>query len=114
MDKADEIDKLVARRLRAARLGANMSQEDAAEKLGITFQQVQKFEFGFNRIKASQLAILAKAYQKPIEWFFPKDNITAPDVAAEFFALPHAHDLATGLLRRPGILPLLSRLVAVL
>lgn len=47
------------------------TQVGAAEALGITFQQIQKYEKGANRIAAGRLFELAKLYGKPIEWFFP-------------------------------------------
>lgn len=64
------IDIQVAKRLRAARIQSGFSQEHAAETLGVTFQQIQKYEKGTNRITAAKLFQLARLYEKPIQWFF--------------------------------------------
>jgi transcriptional regulator with XRE-family HTH domain len=47
-----------------------ISQEQLAEMLGLTFQQVQKYERGTNRVSASRLFQLARALDTPITWFF--------------------------------------------
>lgn len=98
MNSAKDINAHVARRLLAARRLAGMSQENAAEVLGLTFQQVQKYERGANRISMGYLVLLARAYGQPIEFFF--DGIDRPDrdandATSKFFALPYAADLAS-------------------
>ena len=55
MSKTNPIDKHVGARLRMRRLMLGMSQSDVADALGLTFQQVQKYEKGSNRISASRL-----------------------------------------------------------
>ncbi len=67
---ANSIDWHVGSRLRLRRLELGMSQEKLAEALGITFQQVQKYERGTNRIGASRLHQIALALQVPITFFF--------------------------------------------
>ena len=64
-------------RLRRTLLG--MSQEKLGEAIGLTFQQVQKYERGANRIGASRLFDLARALDVPVEYFY--DEMT-PDVMA--------------------------------
>ncbi|GAB4572706.1 MAG: helix-turn-helix transcriptional regulator [Rhodothalassiaceae bacterium] len=66
----DPIDVHVGERVRARRLLAGMSQDAFASKLGITFQQVQKYEKGTNRISASRLYRMAKILNTPISYFF--------------------------------------------
>jgi transcriptional regulator with XRE-family HTH domain len=66
-----EIDRHISSRLRIARHESGGSQVSSAETLGITFQQIQKYESGKNRISAGRLFELAELYGKPIEWFFP-------------------------------------------
>jgi transcriptional regulator with XRE-family HTH domain len=68
-----KIDAYVSTRLRVARLESGETQMSAAEALGISFQQVQKYERGSNRIAAGRLFELARLYGKPIDWFFPKN-----------------------------------------
>lgn len=75
-----EIDKFVAGRLRAARHVAGLSMENVAAILGLTFQQIQKYENGTNRVTAGKLALLAEAYSKPIGWFF--EGVPSADRAA--------------------------------
>ena len=63
-------DKQVGESLRAHRLAAGMSQGDLAKLLGVSFQQVQKYEKGVNRIAASRLFGIAGALDMPIARFF--------------------------------------------
>jgi transcriptional regulator with XRE-family HTH domain len=64
------IDKHVGSRVRMRRMMVSMSQEKLGERLGITFQQVQKYEKGTNRIGASRLQQIASALSVPIGFFF--------------------------------------------
>jgi transcriptional regulator with XRE-family HTH domain len=64
------VDGRLGSRLRARRLEIGMSQEKLAEELGVTFQQVQKYEKGVNRIAASRLWDIAKAVDMPVARFF--------------------------------------------
>jgi transcriptional regulator with XRE-family HTH domain len=63
-------DKHVGSRLRMRRLMLDMSQTDIANALGLTFQQVQKYEKGSNRISASRLQHLSQILQVPVPFFF--------------------------------------------
>jgi len=64
------IDKLVGRKVRWRRHQLKLSQEALAERLGLTFQQVQKYERGANRISAGRLYELAQALETTIPYFF--------------------------------------------
>lgn len=64
------IDRRIGDNLRQARKGAGLSQEALGEKLGVTFQQVQKYEKGVNRIAAGTLWQASCAIGVPIERFF--------------------------------------------
>jgi len=64
------IDKHVGSRVRMRRMMLNMSQEKLGDALGLTFQQVQKYEKGTNRIGASRLQQIAHILQVPVEFFF--------------------------------------------
>jgi transcriptional regulator with XRE-family HTH domain len=68
--RADSHDEEVGRRVRAQRLARRMSQTDLGEKIGVTFQQVQKYERGVNRIGASRLQRVADALDVPVTFFF--------------------------------------------
>jgi transcriptional regulator with XRE-family HTH domain len=64
------VDRFVGSRVRMQRLLAGMSQEKLGDALGLTFQQVQKYEKGTNRISASRLQQLAKILGVPVSFFF--------------------------------------------
>jgi transcriptional regulator with XRE-family HTH domain len=64
------IDKHVGSRVRMRRMMLGMSQEKLGNALGLTFQQVQKYEKGTNRIGASRLQQIAQILQVPVAFFF--------------------------------------------
>ncbi len=71
----------VGSRLRLRRTLAGMSQTRLAELLGITYQQVQKYERGANRIGSSRLHDIARILDTPVSWFFeemPGDAAAGP------------------------------------
>ncbi|CAK0763464.1 Transcriptional regulator [Azospirillaceae bacterium] len=69
-DVLDPIDVHVGSRVRLRRTLLGMSQEKLGEAIGLTFQQVQKYERGTNRISASKLWILANMLDVPVSFFF--------------------------------------------
>jgi transcriptional regulator with XRE-family HTH domain len=75
-------DKYVAGRIRLRRLQMGMSQEDLAQVLSVTFQQVQKYEKGTNRISAGRLQEIAKVLSVPIQFFY-EDGPEAGESVAE-------------------------------
>jgi transcriptional regulator with XRE-family HTH domain len=64
------IDKHVGSRVRMRRMMLSMSQEKLGDALGLTFQQVQKYEKGTNRIGASRLQQISNTLQVPVAFFF--------------------------------------------
>jgi transcriptional regulator with XRE-family HTH domain len=66
----DPIDRHVGRRLKLRRALMGLSQERLGDLLGVTFQQVQKYERGANRIGAGRLWQLAGILSVPVTWFF--------------------------------------------
>ena len=64
------IDKYVGSRVRMRRIMLGMSQEKLGEALGLTFQQVQKYEKGTNRIGASRLQQISEILQVPVSFLF--------------------------------------------
>lgn len=64
------IDKHVGSRVRMRRMMLGMSQEKLGNSLGLTFQQVQKYEKGTNRIGASRLQQISQILQVPVSFFF--------------------------------------------
>ena len=71
---ANPIDIHVGKRLRLRRTIVGISQEKLAETLGITFQQVQKYEKGINRIGSSRLFDISKTLNVPVNFFFEEYN----------------------------------------
>jgi transcriptional regulator with XRE-family HTH domain len=78
------VDIEVGRRVKARRLAIGMSQERLASILGVTYQQVQKYERGTNRIGSSRLAEIAKALAVPVAALFEDQ----PEPAAAGTAAP--------------------------
>ncbi|EYR78735.1 MULTISPECIES: helix-turn-helix domain-containing protein [unclassified Shinella] len=72
------IDVFVGSRVRLRRLMVGMSQEALADRLGVTFQQVQKYEKGTNRISASRLQAIAEVFRVPPSFFFQDEDSATP------------------------------------
>jgi transcriptional regulator with XRE-family HTH domain len=70
----DPVDVFVGRRIRTRRLLLDMNQQQLARALGVTFQQVQKYESGANRVSASRLWEIAAVLNMPIAYFFPEEG----------------------------------------
>jgi|ERR1051325_3389812 transcriptional regulator with XRE-family HTH domain len=68
--RATAEDVAIGQKLRALRLARGLSQGELGDTIGVTFQQVQKYEIGANRISASRLALIAKALGVPVTAFF--------------------------------------------
>ena len=69
-DGPDPVDIHVGARGRERRESLGMSQTDLGDYVGLTVQQIQKYERGINRISASKLWAIAGLFEVPIEWFF--------------------------------------------
>jgi transcriptional regulator with XRE-family HTH domain len=90
----DVVDKHVGMRVRGRRMQLGMSQEKLGDALGLTFQQIQKYERGANRISASKLHAIAGILKVQVQFFFPPDGpMKKDDDAAVFFAHRSANDL---------------------
>lgn len=72
------IDVFVGSRVRLRRLMVGMSQEALADRLGVTFQQVQKYEKGTNRISASRLQAISDVFRVPPSFFFQDEENAGP------------------------------------
>ncbi|MBN8910676.1 MAG: helix-turn-helix transcriptional regulator [Rhizobiales bacterium] len=85
--KPNPIDAHVGTRVRLRRMLLGMSQEKLGEHLGLTFQQVQKYEKGVNRIGASRLFDLSRVLGVPVQFFYDEapadlvDSALAPGFA---------------------------------
>jgi transcriptional regulator with XRE-family HTH domain len=97
------IDRHVGARVRMRRLLVSMSQERLGEALGITFQQIQKYEKGANRIGASRLQQISKILGVPVEFFFegaPSGDIV---MAAGFGELPQSNVVSDFMATSEGV-----------
>ncbi len=77
----NDIDAHVGQRLRVRRSLLGMSQEKLAESIGLTFQQIQKYERGTNRVSASRLYDISNVLDVPVSYFFEQidhSSIAAP------------------------------------
>lgn len=82
-DGPDPVDRYVGSRVRARRVGIRLSQTKLGEAIGVTFQQVQKYENGTNRIGASNLFKIAKTLGVEVAYFFEGVQEIADSMAAE-------------------------------
>lgn len=96
------IDIHVGSRVRLRRMMLGMSQEKLGESLGITFQQIQKYEKGTNRIGASRLQHIATVLSVPVSFFF-EDAPGTPAEAAGFAEGRPAHYVVDFLSSSEGI-----------
>ena len=89
------VDVHVGKRIRHRRWMVRMTQQQLADKLGIKFQQIQKYETGMNRVSASRLWDISEALSVPIDFFFegleagekPVDTTLPGDILADKEAL---------------------------
>ena len=93
---ADPVDIAVGARIRLLRKVRGMSQQSLAEAAGVTFQQIQKYERGANRVSASMLSRIAGTLNSPVSEMFGEVNPASGAI-----------DEVAGLLSEPGALELL-------
>ena len=91
------LDLAIGTRIRARRRQLGMNQSDLAERLGVSFQQVQKYERGANRVAASTLVAAAAALGTSVSWLVGEEGTGAVADEEEVFRA----------LSRPGALELL-------
>ncbi len=90
--RIEPVDVLVGRRVRAYRLSLGMSQTTLGEKVGVTFQQIQKYERGTNRIGSSRLKKVATVLGVGVGALFaePESDQPGQDPLTEITSQPHA------------------------
>ena len=93
--KPDLIDVEVGQRIRIQRLAAGLSQSELAERIGVTFQQVQKYEKGMNRVGAGRLTQIARVLNVPVNTFFEGrdsiEKVAAQGVESPLSLITHPH-----------------------
>ncbi|WP_375634921.1 MULTISPECIES: helix-turn-helix domain-containing protein [unclassified Bartonella] len=82
------IDILIGKRIRHRRIAMGLSQKELGSYLGVSFQQIQKYEKGFNRVSAGCLLKIAQKLEVPISFFYA-DIVTKEDVSVEKIASHH-------------------------
>src|SRR2546428_12670457 len=88
-DKPNQVDVQVGSRVRLRRNMLGLSQAQLGEAIGLTFQQVQKYERGTNRIGASRLHMLSRVLDVPVAFFFDDvDPVRAPAIPSGFAEPP--------------------------
>lgn len=87
------IDIHVGNRIRLRRTLLGLSQEKLASLLGLTFQQVQKYEKGMNRVGASRLWDISKVLETPISFFYDDMDKTVANQSPRTFSLPEEKKL---------------------
>jgi transcriptional regulator with XRE-family HTH domain len=109
------IDKHVGSRVRMRRMMLGMSQEKLGDALALTFQQVQKYEKGTNRIGASRLQQISHILQVPVAFFFegaphladgsmmadPLESAPSPTYVSDFLATSDGLSLTKAFMRIP-------------
>jgi transcriptional regulator with XRE-family HTH domain len=119
------IDKHVGSRVRLRRVLSNMSQEKLGDALGITFQQVQKYEKGTNRIGASRMQHISQILGVPVAYFFDEAPLSdamggfaeaAPDYISDFLTTSEGLQLTRSFvrIRNPKVRRKIVDLVAAL
>jgi transcriptional regulator with XRE-family HTH domain len=91
----DGVDRAIGARVRARRRSLGMSQSDLAERLGVSFQQVQKYERGANRISGSTLVAASRALQTTVSWLVGEETHESapPDEAFTALMTPGALEM---------------------
>jgi transcriptional regulator with XRE-family HTH domain len=82
------VDVYVGKRVRHRRWMVGMTQQQLAEKVGIKFQQIQKYETGMNRVSASRLWDISEALGVPVAFFFDGIDATESDDVAATGSVP--------------------------
>lgn len=94
--RVTDVDTHIGNRIRAARIAADVTQIELADACGLTFQQIQKYEKGVNRVAVARLITIAAALDRPYTYFIPADDHgRQPDrCIEEFLAAKGGQDLA--------------------
>lgn len=84
--RPNPVDVHLGRRLRLRRILLGISQEELGEAIGLTFQQIQKYEYGLNRVGTSRLWDLSRALGCPVSFFFDEMDDKTADASPRMLA----------------------------
>lgn len=83
----EKIDTIIGMRIHELRISMGLSRQQLAAKIGVTHQQLQKYEKGTNRISAGRLVAIAQALNKPVSFFF--DDVENGDKDSNMLPTQH-------------------------
>ncbi|NRB10621.1 MAG: helix-turn-helix transcriptional regulator [Rickettsiaceae bacterium] len=86
--RANDIDKLVSKKLRMRRILLGLSQQDLATAVNVTVQQIQKYEKAKNRISSGKLYALANFLKVPVSYFFTKLDANTNEITKQLAKIP--------------------------
>jgi transcriptional regulator with XRE-family HTH domain len=90
----DPVDQAIGTRIRARRKMLGISQSELAQRIGVTFQQIQKYERGANRVAGSRLAATAGALETTVGWLVGEESGgTEADAVFAALAIPGAFEM---------------------
>ena len=114
-EQLNEIDRAVGGQVRLRRILLGMSQEAVSKLLGLTFQQLQKYERGTNRISGSRLYQLSLILHAPVSFFFETVDVDGgPEAAEEAHAAADAADeMPSDLMRKRKTVELVRAFYAI-
>ena len=100
--RAEATDKFVGQNIRLFRKAKGYSQTQLGDAIGVTFQQVQKYENGFNRVGSSRLVRIATALDVPVESFFDgiiqdRGRSNTAETIGDLLGTPYALDMLKAL-----------------
>ena len=91
-------DRAIGERIREARIAGGMSQKELGGLLGVSYQQVQKYENGKNGVRGGRIEGLVTALNRPINYFFPNATdvrVTAEPEVRQFISTQDGHWVAS-------------------
>ena len=88
--RVGQADRDIGQRIRLRRVEVEMSQHALAEELGLSFQQIQKYEMGVNRFNTQRLQQIATALRVPISFFYDGANAKQEEVESRLPSTPRS------------------------
>src|SRR5262245_19172523 len=101
---ATDYDRAIGARIREARLAQKMSQKVVAQLIGVSYQQLQRYESGADRVAPARIERLVSALNRPLGWFFPNatDVRTSADpMITKFICSKEGYQIASQFFRIP-------------
>ena len=105
--RIEQVDRVVGQNIRVFRNAKGISQTELGNAIGVTFQQVQKYENGVNRVGSSRLAKIAKALNTPIGLLFDNsaksaDGRVSGPIVTDLLIAPHAVQMLRAFAKLPN------------